>query len=71
MRIPAGGENLPAVRKGRVYAVDASSYFSRPGPRLAVGIEILAQLLHPERFSVTGERQDATQLAAAVLCQRR
>ncbi len=47
MGIPAGGEGLPAVHKGRVYAVDASSYFSRPGPRLAVGIEILAQLLHP------------------------
>jgi len=71
MRIPAGGEDLPAVHKGRVYAVDASSYFSRPGPRLAVGIEILAQLLHPERVSVTVERQNATQPAAAVLCQRR
>ena len=71
MRIPAGGEDLPAVHKGRVYAVDASSYFSRPGPRLAAGIEILAQLLHPERVSVTVERQNATQLAAAVLCQRR
>lgn len=71
MRIPAGGEDLPAVRKGRVYAVDASSYFSRPGPRLAAGIEVLAQLIHLGRFSVTVERQDATQRAAAVLCQRR
>jgi len=28
-------------------AVDASSYFSRPGPRLVDGIELLAHLLHP------------------------
>jgi len=32
----------------RVVAVDASSYFSRPGPRLVDGIELLAHLLHPE-----------------------
>ena len=31
----------------RVVAVDASSYFSRPGPRLVDGIELLAHLLHP------------------------
>ncbi|MGI8749468.1 MAG: cobalamin-binding protein [Thermoleophilaceae bacterium] len=31
----------------RVAAVDASSYFSRPGPRLVDGIELLAHLLHP------------------------
>jgi iron complex transport system substrate-binding protein len=33
----------------RVVAVDASSYFSRPGPRLVDGIELLAHVLHPER----------------------
>ncbi len=33
----------------RVAAVDASSYFSRPGPRLVDGIELLAHLLHPDR----------------------
>ena len=33
----------------RVAAVDASSYFSRPGPRLVDGIELLAHLLHPGR----------------------
>jgi iron complex transport system substrate-binding protein len=33
----------------RVIAVDASSYFSRPGPRLVEGVELLAWLLHPER----------------------
>jgi iron complex transport system substrate-binding protein len=33
----------------RVVALDASSYFSRPGPRLVDGLELLAHVLHPER----------------------
>jgi len=41
---------LSAARNGRVVAVDGSSYFSRPGPRLVDGLEILAWALHPERF---------------------
>jgi iron complex transport system substrate-binding protein len=32
----------------RVVAVDASAYFSRPGPRLTCGVELLAHILHPE-----------------------
>lgn len=40
--------NLPAVKNGRVYAVDANSYFARPGPRVVEGAELLAQLIHPE-----------------------
>ena len=32
----------------RVHPVDAASYFSRPGPRLVDGVELLADLLHPE-----------------------
>jgi iron complex transport system substrate-binding protein len=46
---PARWKDLPAVRNGRVFAVDANSYFSRPGPRLADGVALLAQLFHPER----------------------
>lgn len=41
--------SLPAVQSGEVYAVDASSYFARPGPRVFDGIEVLAHLFHPER----------------------
>ena len=41
---------LPAVRNGRVYAVDANSYFARPGPRVVEGAEILAHIIHPEVF---------------------
>jgi iron complex transport system substrate-binding protein len=47
MARPAGWEEIPAVRNARVYALDANSYFSRPGPRLADGVEILVKFLHP------------------------
>ena len=42
---------LPAVRNDRVYAVDANSYFARPGPRVVEGAELLAHLIHPELFA--------------------
>ena len=34
------------------FAVDASAYFSRPGPRLVDGVEILAATLHPGKVDV-------------------
>ncbi|HZO58333.1 MAG TPA: cobalamin-binding protein [Solirubrobacterales bacterium] len=40
---------LAAAGAERVVAVDASAYFSRPGPRLVTGIELLGHLLHPDR----------------------
>jgi len=40
-----------AIAAGRAYAVDAAAYFSRSGPRVADGVEILAAVLHPARFS--------------------
>lgn len=42
--------DTPAARNGNVYAVDATSYFSRPGPRIVDGLEILAWSVHPEAF---------------------
>jgi len=42
--------HTPAARLGNVFAVDASSYFSRPGPRIVDGLEILAWAIHPEAF---------------------
>jgi iron complex transport system substrate-binding protein len=42
--------DTPAARMGNVFAVDASSFFSRPGPRIVDGLEILAWAIHPERF---------------------
>jgi iron complex transport system substrate-binding protein len=41
-------ERLAAVGAGEVVAVDASAYFSRPGPRVVDGLELLAHILHPE-----------------------
>ena len=43
-------ERLESVGAGQVVAVDAAAYFSRPGPRLIDGLELLAAILHPERF---------------------
>jgi iron complex transport system substrate-binding protein len=42
--------DLPAARNNRVYAVDANSFFARPGPRVVEGAELLAELIHPELF---------------------
>jgi iron complex transport system substrate-binding protein len=39
---------LRAVSEKKVYAVEAGSYFSKPGPRTVVGLEILAKIIHPE-----------------------
>jgi iron complex transport system substrate-binding protein len=49
-----GWLGLPAVQQGRVYAVDASSYFARPGPRVVEGTQLLAHLIHPDLFPWTG-----------------
>ena len=45
---------LSAVRNSRVFAVDANSYFARPGPRVVDGTELLAHLIHPDVFSWEG-----------------
>lgn len=46
-----GWDSLPAVENNRVYVVDASAYTSRSGPRLITGLEIMAEMMHPELFS--------------------
>ena len=45
-----GYRELPAVQNRRVYLVNGSDYFSRPGPRLVDSLEIMAALVHPELF---------------------
>ncbi|HUK42475.1 MAG TPA: cobalamin-binding protein [Candidatus Acidoferrales bacterium] len=45
-----GWNEIPAVKAGNVFAVNGHAYFSRPGPRLVDGLEILAQIVHPEIF---------------------
>jgi iron complex transport system substrate-binding protein len=46
LKRPDGWNNLPAVINNRVFVVEASGYFSRPGPRLADGVAILADAIH-------------------------
>jgi iron complex transport system substrate-binding protein len=51
--LPALGANqkwksLQAVKNGNVYAVNANAYFSKPGPRTVIGLEIMSKILHPE-----------------------
>jgi iron complex transport system substrate-binding protein len=55
-RLPEGWNDLPAVKNEAVWAVDATSYFSRPGPRVVEGVEILSRILHPRLF---GEPSDS------------
>ena len=65
-----GWRALPAVQNDRVFVIDASNYTSRSGPRLVTGLEILAEMIHPELFSglipEAGARRVYTASAAAV-----
>ena len=56
--LPRAWQDIPAVRENRVYALEANSYFSRPGPRLIIGVEALAKLFHPA-IQVSEEAQRA------------
>jgi iron complex transport system substrate-binding protein len=42
-------DSLPAVKSRRVYALDGNAYFSRPGPRVIDGTQLLASIVHPDR----------------------
>jgi iron complex transport system substrate-binding protein len=47
-------ERIAALGASRVFAVDAASTYSRPGPRLVDGVELLAHLFHPDRVEAPG-----------------
>jgi iron complex transport system substrate-binding protein len=53
--LPKGWEEMPAVKNGCVFAVDASGYFSRPGPRLASGMGAMAFAIHSEQRDAVAE----------------
>ncbi len=48
-----GWDKIPAYKSQSIYAVNASTYFSRPGPRIVNGLELLAHIIHPELFPET------------------
>ena len=47
-QFPPEWDEIPAVKLGNTFAVDGSSFFNRPGPRVVDGLELLANILHPE-----------------------
>jgi iron complex transport system substrate-binding protein len=47
---PVFWEDIEAIQRGQVFAVDGSAYFSRPGPRIVDGIEMLAEIFDPNAF---------------------
>jgi iron complex transport system substrate-binding protein len=52
----ASVDRLRELGAARVVAVDAAAYFSRPGPRLVDGLELLAHILHPDRVAPAAGR---------------
>lgn len=63
LSFPPQWPQLAAVKAGRLFAVDGSSYFNRPGPRIVDGLEILAEILHPELFPRTHPARDWQRLS--------
>lgn len=63
-----GWYDLPAVQSGEVYLID-HVYFSRPGPRVVQGLEILAQLTHPEVFSENVPANTVAKLDASLVAR--
>ena len=62
LRSLEGWHDLPAVKTGNVYALNGNAYFSRPGPRLVNGLEILARIIHPEQVTENLATSDAARL---------
>jgi len=54
---PADWREIPAIANGDVWALDATSYFSRPAPRVVDGAEILAKIFHPQIFGAPTARE--------------
>jgi len=70
MKRQNGWEYLPAVRNDRIFVVEASGYFSRPGPRLAQGVGILAEAIHagnPEQSIAKAAQPVLSRVAVAGL----
>jgi iron complex transport system substrate-binding protein len=59
LRTLPGWNELPAVKSGNVFALNGNAYFSRPGPRLVNGLEILARIIHPETVTWSLSPADA------------
>src|SRR5713101_4781463 len=54
----SGWDKIPAFQSSNIYAVNASAFFSRPGPRVVDGLELLAHIIHPGLFPEFYRPQD-------------
>jgi iron complex transport system substrate-binding protein len=70
VKFPRQWYSLRAVREGKVFAMDASSYFSRPGPRIAEGVEVLAKLFYEFRQRHSGKSALSVKPMGAQLIDR-
>ncbi len=60
-------DTIPAFQSSSVYAVNASAYFSRPGPRIVEGLEMLAHIIHPDLFPETRHADDVRRVDLELL----
>ena len=68
--LPQRWRDLPAVRDGRVFVVEASGYFSRPGPRLVAGLGALADVIHGGTQNRPRLSESNTMLARVAIASR-
>ena len=54
---PSNWREIPAVMNDNIWALDATSYFSRPAPRVIEGVEILAKIFHAGIFGEPDEKE--------------
>lgn len=52
-----GWANLQAVKNSQVYIADGNQYFNRPGPRILESAQILAEIIHPDKFNFGHENK--------------
>ena len=71
LRLPDEWHGLRAVRNGNVFAADASSHFSRPGPRIVDGIEVMARLFRQYSQSRTRKSASRAEFEEHVTASRR
>jgi iron complex transport system substrate-binding protein len=62
-----GWKSIEAVATGRVFATNGSAYYSRPGPRLVDGLELMARMIHPEAFGAEMPPGGAMRVAPELL----
>lgn len=62
LRALPGWNDLPSVKSGNVFALNGNAYFSRPGPRLVNGLEIVARIIHPDSVSWSLSPADVARL---------